>query len=300
MMTGEKGSRLSKVARELNVGITTLVDFLHKQGHKISTDPNTKIEADVHELLEKQFRKDHEARIEADKVNLRHHRAKNEAISIEDLHAVKKEPEDAETDDDSIMIKDHSLHYYKEEKRADQDSAERKIEPAPVHPKQENIKEIPIHEAVPATEVEKPQITVVGQIDLNNLNRKPKAKEVKPEKPVKEEPVKIVPPVEQVKIETVVQIPEVQPVPEPTVEIDQAPVIEQTEEEIKTEAKIDLISNRSQIENNIKVIGKIDLNLSKPSGKPAREIIKKKLTTRKSSEDISKPHPAKKDRQKSR
>ena len=95
------------------------------------------------------------------------------------------------------------------------------------------------------------------------------------------------------KIETVVQIPEVQPVPEPTVEIDQAPVIEQTEEEIKTEAKIDLISNRSQIENNIKVIGKIDLNLSKPSGKPAREIIKKKLTTRKSSEDISKPHPSK-------
>jgi translation initiation factor IF-2 len=70
MITGEKGSRLSKIARELNVGITTLVDFLHKQGFKISTDPNTKIEADVHELLEKQFRKDHEARIEADKVNL--------------------------------------------------------------------------------------------------------------------------------------------------------------------------------------------------------------------------------------
>ena len=103
MITGEKGSRLSKIARELNVGITTLVDFLHKQGFKISTDPNTKIEAEVHELLEKQFRKDHEARIEADKVNLRHHHAKNEAVSITDLPTVKKEVEEPDADD-SISI----------------------------------------------------------------------------------------------------------------------------------------------------------------------------------------------------
>src|ERR1035437_3251699 len=104
MITGEKGSRLSKIARELNVGISTLVEFLQKQGIKISSDPNTKIEADVHELLEKQFRKDHEARMEADKVNLRHHRAKNESVSIEDIKVENKDSDESDVDDDSIKI----------------------------------------------------------------------------------------------------------------------------------------------------------------------------------------------------
>jgi translation initiation factor IF-2 len=292
MITGEKGSRLSKIARELNVGITTLVDFLHKQGFKISTDPNTKIEADMHELLEKQFRKDHEARIEADKVNLRH-RAKNEAVSIDDVPAVNKEFEESDTDDDSIMIKDHSLHHYKEEQRTDQVSATRKIEPASVLPKNEPVAEIPKPETAPASEVEKPRITIIGQVDLDDINRKPKPKEVRPETPAKEEqPVSDKPvgqPAEQVKAETKKHKPEAQPIAEPKVEPEQIRVSELPEEPEIKEPKPEMISNRSQIENNIKVIGKIDLAPTKTEEKPKKEIIKKKLTTRKASEDIGKP-----------
>jgi len=296
MITGEKGSRLSKIARELNVGITTLVDFLHKQGFKISTDPNTKIEADVHELLEKQFRKDHEARIEADKVNLRHHRTKNEAVSIEDLQAVKKETDDTEPDDDSIMIKDHSLHHYKEEKRPEpQVPITRKSEPAPVVPKQAPVAEIPRHEAAPVSDVEKPRITVVGQVDLDNINPKPKVKEVKPEVPVQEViPVQEEKPVEEKPVEKVKERvetpkPEILPKPETIVEPIQVAESEPKEEPEKAEPVIEMVSNRSQIENNIKVVGKIDLNQSKPAEKPKKEIIKKKLTSRKGSEDLSRP-----------
>ena len=130
MITGEKGSRLSKIARELNVGISTLVEFLHKQGIKISSDPNQKIEADVHELLEKQFKKDHEARIEADKVNLRHHRVKNESVSIEDIKVDTKDADETESEDDSVMIKDHSIHQYKEEKRPEPTAPVVRPEPA--------------------------------------------------------------------------------------------------------------------------------------------------------------------------
>ena len=54
-----------------------------------------------------------------------------------------------------------------------------------------------------------------------------------------------------------------------------------------------MVSNRSQIENNIKVIGKIDLSPPKPAEKPVREIIKKKLITRKASEEISRSQPEK-------
>jgi translation initiation factor IF-2 len=296
MITGEKGSRLSKIARELNVGITTLVDFLHKQGFKISTDPNTKIEADVHELLEKQFRKDHEARIEADKVNLRHHRTKNEAVSIEDLQAVKKEPDESESDEDSILIKDHSLHHYKEEKRPDQQATPvRKSEPAPVPPKPVPVAESPKPEAAPVSEIEKPKITVVGQVDLDNIHPKPKAKEVKPEVPVqelipvKEEKTEKEKPVEKVEEKIATPKPEVLPKPEPIIETVKVEVSETKEEPDHAEPVIEMVSNRSQIENNIKVVGKIDLSPSKPAEKPKKEIIKKKLTSRKGSEELSRP-----------
>jgi len=310
MITGEKGSRLSKIARELNVGITTLVDFLHKQGFKISTDPNTKIEADMHELLEKQFRKDHEARIEADKVNLRHHRAKNESVTIEDLQAVKKEPEESDADDDSILIKDHSLHHYKDEKRVEPVPVTRKPETIPVAPKHEPVAEIPKPEAAPVIEVEKPKITVVGQVDLNIINHpKPKPPEVKPEVPVIDEKPEMKPPVvlppeppvvqiteqksEQVKVETIIPKAEVLPIPE--VKAESKPVIAEEQHETieDTEPKVEMISNVSQLENNIKVIGKIDLNPTRPAEKPKREIVKKKLTSRKASEEMNRTQPEK-------
>jgi translation initiation factor IF-2 len=90
MVVGNKGTRLSKIARELNVGISTLVDYLQKQGVEISSNPNTKIDDRTQEMLEKQFRKDHEARIEADKVNLRQTRSKKESVSLDDVHQEEK------------------------------------------------------------------------------------------------------------------------------------------------------------------------------------------------------------------
>ena len=40
--------RLSKVARELNVGISTIVDFLNTQGKEVSANPNTKIDEELY------------------------------------------------------------------------------------------------------------------------------------------------------------------------------------------------------------------------------------------------------------
>ena len=52
-MAGVK--RLSKVARELNVGISTIVDFLAAQGNEIDGSPNTKIDESVFEILLAEF-----------------------------------------------------------------------------------------------------------------------------------------------------------------------------------------------------------------------------------------------------
>ncbi len=42
-MGKEKKIRLSKAAREFNVGIGTIIEFLHKKGHEEDLTPNSKI-----------------------------------------------------------------------------------------------------------------------------------------------------------------------------------------------------------------------------------------------------------------
>ncbi|TFH48337.1 MAG: hypothetical protein E4G92_03705, partial [Bacteroidia bacterium] len=58
MTEDKKATRLSKAAREFNVGIQTIVDFLHKKGFDISTDPNNKIPPEAYLLILKEYSSD--------------------------------------------------------------------------------------------------------------------------------------------------------------------------------------------------------------------------------------------------
>ncbi len=62
--------RLSKVARELNVGISTIVEFLGSQGKEVSPNPNTKIDEELYMLLLEEFHKEKFEKEKADKVNI--------------------------------------------------------------------------------------------------------------------------------------------------------------------------------------------------------------------------------------
>lgn len=57
--------RLSKVARNLNVGINNLVEFLQKKGITVEANPNTKIEDDHFQVLVAEFSKDKKLKKEA-------------------------------------------------------------------------------------------------------------------------------------------------------------------------------------------------------------------------------------------
>ncbi|MDR2811395.1 MAG: translation initiation factor IF-2 [Tannerellaceae bacterium] len=50
--------KLIQATRDLNVGLTTVVDFLQKNGHTIDSNPNTRINDEQHALLVKEFGKD--------------------------------------------------------------------------------------------------------------------------------------------------------------------------------------------------------------------------------------------------
>jgi translation initiation factor IF-2 len=53
--TADKAVRLSKVAREFNLGVHTVVEFLAGKGHKVDSNPNTKIGGDLYDLLNAEF-----------------------------------------------------------------------------------------------------------------------------------------------------------------------------------------------------------------------------------------------------
>ena len=54
-MSNERRLRLIQVAKEFNVGINTITDFLHRKGIKNDGSPNALVDADTYAVLEKEF-----------------------------------------------------------------------------------------------------------------------------------------------------------------------------------------------------------------------------------------------------
>ena len=59
--------RLNKVTRDLNVGITTVVEFLQKKGFAIEASPNAKITEEQYAVLVKEFSTDKNLKKETEK-----------------------------------------------------------------------------------------------------------------------------------------------------------------------------------------------------------------------------------------
>mgnify|MGYP005677929559 CR=1 FL=1 len=54
-MSDGKKLRLGQVARKLNVGRNTIINYLQEKGYDIDSNPNTKIDDSLYELLENAF-----------------------------------------------------------------------------------------------------------------------------------------------------------------------------------------------------------------------------------------------------
>ena len=92
-MGNEKKIRLIRVAKEFNVGINTIIDFLHKKGIQIDTSPNTPIDADIYAVLEKEYGKNRPSGSERDSIREKMS-MKQSTVSIEP--EVKEEPKPVE------------------------------------------------------------------------------------------------------------------------------------------------------------------------------------------------------------
>ncbi|MBO5720402.1 MAG: translation initiation factor IF-2 [Bacteroidales bacterium] len=209
--------RLNKVARDLNVGIQTLIDFLQKHGYGDETfTPNTQIDDKQHALLQREFNVDKNVKEGADKMlHVRQHKekpaqrkveAEGELIKTEevkrpqfkavgkiDLDALNKKPAPKPVDQKVEQPKpapkpvEQKVEQPKPapkpvEQKAEQPKPAPKPAPKPVEQKVEQPK--PQEEKV--FDLGKPQQTtqfnIVGKIDLDSLNQK-----TRPQKKSKEE-----------------------------------------------------------------------------------------------------------------
>jgi translation initiation factor IF-2 len=103
MSEGTVTLRLSKVAKEFNLSLGKIVEFLGSKGHKIDSNPNGKIGEIEYKLLLKEFSSDKSAREEAENVSQNSLKIKRETIVLDDIKG-KKEKEVQE-----IIIKDLTI-----------------------------------------------------------------------------------------------------------------------------------------------------------------------------------------------
>ena len=84
MSEGAKTLRLSKVAKEFNLSLGKIVEFLASKGHPVENNPNAKIGDDEHLLLLKEFSGDKTAREEADNIAQNVNKLKRDPIVLID------------------------------------------------------------------------------------------------------------------------------------------------------------------------------------------------------------------------
>ena len=195
--------RLNKVTRDLNVGITTVVEFLQKKGYTIEASPNAKITEEQYAVLVKEFSTDKNLKIESEKfIQERQNKDRNKAsISIDGFEKPKKE-EVVKT-----VIPEDVRPKFKQVGKIDLDSLNKR----------------------PAPKVAEQPVSVKTEQPVS-----------KKEEPAKVEEQKVEAPQEPVVVEEKIQEPAPQPKPAPVQEEKKEPEVQQKAEEQKKPQVIEM------------------------------------------------------------
>ncbi|MDE6515549.1 MAG: translation initiation factor IF-2 [Bacteroidales bacterium] len=156
--------RLSKAAKEFNIGVQTVIEFLGKKGHEIDSNPNSKLTAEQYALLAKEYQSDKAVRQEAENIDLGLGK-KKAPITVEDVKNASPEAEPtAEPEDEELRIKKVSLEGPAKKAKTTKAKAEPKAD-APAEAAEKPAKKTsrkaaaepvaePVAEAAPAAEAE--------------------------------------------------------------------------------------------------------------------------------------------------
>ena len=168
--------RLNKVTRDLNVGITTAVEFLQKKGFTVEPNPNTKITDEQFEMLKKEFSNDKDLKIKSERFSHERQNKERAKASVA-IEGYEKKEEKVQPEEIKIEIPEDARPKFKPIGKIDLDALNRKpaataetAQPAPAEPqpapaepiKQEEPVEQPAPEQ-PAPVEETPQPVATPQ-----------------------------------------------------------------------------------------------------------------------------------------
>ncbi len=221
-----KAKRLSKVAREFNVGLSTIVEFLNKKGYELEENPNAKVSPKCYDILIQEYSKDIEIKKEKEKVTARVQNSRKETITLDDVEEPVNEQENST--EEVVIIKDNSIvtedkveeikvekkkaevkvvgkielekkakkvTEEKKEKEVEKKVADKKIEEKTTVKEEKVVKERKVkaekeveteQEVVVDDKKEDSDLKVVGKIDLSSLNQKTRPKKKSKEEKQKE------------------------------------------------------------------------------------------------------------------
>ncbi len=209
--------RLNKVQKELNLGLSTIVEFLQKNGFDIKEDPNAVVPEEGYNKLMEEFSADKKARIQSDNFTKeRQNKEKPKAAPVVEEKPVVNTPEPKVVAEPKVTVKTEEPKKeefaLKVKGHIDLDAINRKSQPnkkeAP-KAKKEEVKPVvekpveapakPVVEEVSAPvskepqiqltqvdEVEAPKLKIMGQIDLSAINQSTRPKKKSKEEKRKE------------------------------------------------------------------------------------------------------------------
>ncbi len=265
--------RLSKIARTLNVGISTITEFLQKKGFAVESNPNAKIDDEQYDLLIQEFGKDLNIHRERNKTHDRN-KANKETQTSDDSTNIKNEPEVIKTEIPDQLIPHFNIignidlenNIKKEEKEESLFTSSESTENIP----SVNLKEtISSEEIIPENKSEDNNEIDNSSIQPQNSNFKTEVKNKETEKVEKE----------LVNDNSLIDIPQTN---NSEGDLETSQIVEKedikeaesesvdTEVSTSKEGEIFRINNK-KIESNIVVTGKIDLDSINDKTRPARK-----------------------------
>ncbi len=297
--------RLNKVVKDLNVGLSTAVDFLRKKGHAIEENPNFKISEDQYTILVKEFSNDKDLRIKSEReTQMRQEKEKAQTITAAGYEApVSKDKPKVEpkpvTEEIKVVVSDEIRPHITTVGKIDLDALDKKAAPAPVapapekqpDPKPEKQPE-PIQETIPEPEP-KPEPKPVVEQQPEKIEKPSPEPVVAPEpespkaEPVVEKEIKAEQPVNVFEKEIVVKV---EKASEETSDSEEGNSVKENVEPASRNDNEIFQLRPTIIEQNIKVVDKIDLSALNQQTRPKKKSKEEKRKERVQREQQSTPN----------
>lgn len=242
--------KLIQVQRKLNVGINTVVDFLHKKGFAVEDNPNTRISDEQYALLVKEFGKDLPEKDRAIMANP----PKKDAPSVKEEQVTEIKTEIPDEFKPKIVMKGHiDLEGNRNKRQQEEPKAEPVKAEQPKEEPEQSKKEVFVERPV---EVKPEPVQVKQEVSQVLEKTEPSPAGKNDENSIK---------VEEGKERTV----------------EKQPVVSATSaENTKTGDETLFRLNTTRLESKIKVTGKIDLDALNQSTRPKKKTKEEKRKER--------------------